>query len=35
MLLDLLKKFEKFLIQILMGLMMIVLVLGTLDLGGS
>lgn len=32
MLLEILKKFEKSLIQILMGLMMIVLVLGTLDL---
>ena len=33
MLLDILKKFEKGLIQLLMGLMAIVLVLGTLDLG--
>ena len=32
MLLDILKKFEKGLIQLLMGLMAIVLVLGTLDL---
>ena len=35
MLLSILKKFEKSLIQLLMGLMAIVLVLGTLDLAGS